>query len=117
MSVIVAWAPFSSISRHRNARAIAFTIALSRAPPGVGAFFGVPSGAMTSLRPPRLRIEMGILTVTVVPLLLMSRAAVMPPSGILVSLRVGPLPDWSVLRCAGEYPNRRGLHLPALQAA
>jgi hypothetical protein len=53
ISAIVACVPFSNISRQRNARAIALTMALSIrrqiAIPGSD----VPSGASTSFRPPR----------------------------------------------------------------
>src|SRR3954452_19543731 len=99
--------PFSSMLRQRNALAIAFTIALSMRPPSTGRLSGAPSGAITSFRPPRLRIEIGILTVIVRPSLLTFGETVMRPSGILIWLRAGPLPDCSVLRGGGEYPNRR----------
>jgi hypothetical protein len=79
ISLIVACRPFSNMSRHLNARAIALTIALSMRredsipPPGV------PSGASTTFRPPRFRIEIGTRTVIVRPSLLIFGFAITLP--------------------------------------
>jgi hypothetical protein len=59
--------PFSNISRQRKALAIAFTMALSMSRHTGAAVTSDPSGARTTLRPPRLRIEIGTRTVTVRP--------------------------------------------------
>jgi hypothetical protein len=56
-SSIVACTPASSIFRHRNARANAFTIALSTRGRGAHA---APSGVTTSFRPPRFRNVRGM---------------------------------------------------------
>ena len=62
ISLIVAYRPVSSIFCQRNARAIALTSVLSIS--GAAGGMGAPSGASTSLRPPRLRTVNGILIVT-----------------------------------------------------
>jgi hypothetical protein len=67
ISAMVACVPFSSISRQRNARAMALTIALSIRRQGAAQVSVVPSGATTSFLPPRLRIEMGMRMVNVRP--------------------------------------------------
>jgi len=84
ISAMVAWVPFSSISRQRNARATALTMALSMRRRIAGPVSGVPSGARTSFRPPRRRIEIGIRTVRVRPSLVRFDSLITPPSGILV---------------------------------
>ena len=62
---MVACLPFSSISRHLNARAIALTMALSIRREGAAHVSVVPSGARTTFLPPRLRIDIGTRTVSV----------------------------------------------------
>ena len=81
---MVASSPLSSISRQRNARAIALTMALSMWRQTGAAVTFVPSGASTSLRPPRRRIEIGTRTVTVRPSSVSFGLAITPPSGLLV---------------------------------
>jgi len=64
---MVACVLFSSILPKRNAPTIALTMALSIRRLTAAPVSGVPSGARTSFLPPRLRIEMGMRMVTVIP--------------------------------------------------
>src|SRR5678815_3783543 len=86
ISRMVACAPLSSISRQRNARAIALTVALLTCRLTGGGGASTPSGASTSLRPPRFRIEIGTRTVTVrVPISIRKRGGrrlVLAPDGV-----------------------------------
>src|SRR6188508_1856362 len=83
---MVAHSPLSSISRHLTARAIALTIALSTWRLTGAAASSTPSGASTSFRPPRRRIEIGTRTVTVrVPISIRRRGGrklVLAPDGV-----------------------------------
>jgi len=64
---MVACVPFSSISRQRNARAIALSITLWTRGLAASRRASAPFGANTSFRPPRFRIEIGTRTVMVRP--------------------------------------------------
>ena len=64
ISSMVEKSPFSSSFRHRKPRAKALSRALSTRVRGAGADV-TPSGVITSVRPPRLRMAKGTVTVTV----------------------------------------------------
>src|SRR5215467_12919137 len=75
ISLTVAYRPVSRIFFHRNARAIALTSVLSTC--GAKGGTDAPSGASTSLRPPRLHTANGTLMVTTAD----SGAGIRQPSG------------------------------------
>jgi hypothetical protein len=68
------------MSRHLNARAMALTIALSMRRNDNISRLCVPSGANTTFRPPRFRIEIGTRTVIVRPSVLIFGFAITLPS-------------------------------------